>query len=58
MKLPPRQSSKVNPNLMCELHISIYDLKQIPRTWHAKFINALEAIGLLGVQFLFLSMST
>lgn len=45
MKLPPGHPQSDNSNLVCQLHKSIYGLKQSPRAWHAKLSTALEALS-------------
>ncbi|XP_075492446.1 uncharacterized protein LOC142530498 [Primulina tabacum] len=44
MKLPTGHPQSENPNLACQLHKSIYGLKQSPRAWHAKLSTGLEAL--------------
>lgn len=44
MKIPPGFQVS-NPNQVCKLHKSLYDLKQESRQWNAKLISLLIPLG-------------
>ena len=43
MQAPPGYSD--SPNKVCLFHCALYDLKQAPRTWFAKFSNIVHQFG-------------
>jgi len=45
MKLPPGHPQSRDSKMVCQLHKSIYGLKQSSRAWHAKLSTALETLG-------------
>jgi len=45
MKLPPGHPQVGDSKMVCQLHKSIYRLKQSPHAWDAKLSTALEALG-------------
>nr|XP_017182320.1 uncharacterized protein LOC108171129 [Malus domestica] len=45
MKLPSGHPQYSDPELVCKLHKSIYELKQSPRAWYSKLSSVLEKVG-------------
>ena len=45
MKLQSGHPQGGDSKMVCQLHKSIYRLKQSPYAWHAKLSTALEALG-------------
>ncbi|WZZ61833.1 hypothetical protein YC2023_061940 [Brassica napus] len=45
MHQPPGFVDKINPHHVCKLNKALYDLKQAPRAWNARFATYLTRLG-------------